>query len=208
MQTAILAGAVIGWAGVHSWLASLDMKGLARRMWGNRSARAYRLAYNAFAAISFVPIFVLMKALPDRPIYTAVSPWRYFMILGQALAAILLLLTLLQTDTLSFAGLRQLAEGEVPSKLVTKGYYGWVRHPLYLFGLLFLWLTPIMTANMLVVFILLTAYIFIGALFEEHRLLLEFGAAYAKYKSQAPMILPGLRLRRNQVRPPGPLKKP
>jgi protein-S-isoprenylcysteine O-methyltransferase Ste14 len=184
------------------------MKDLARRRWGDKSARAYRLAYNAFAAISFIPILILMKSLPDHLIYIVAAPWRYLMIVGQGLAAILLLVALLQTDTLSFAGLRQLAAGEMPAKLVTKGYYGWVRHPLYLFGLLFLWLTPVMTANVLVVFISLTAYIFSGALLEEHRLLQEFGAEYAEYKSRTPMILPGLSLRRNQMRPPKPLKKP
>lgn len=192
---------------MHSWLASLPVKGLARRVWGEKGARAYRLAYNAFAAISFVSILVLMRALPDHLIYVVPSPWRYLMIVGQAVAAIMLMLTLLQTDTLSFAGLRQLAKGEVQSNLVTKGYYGWVRHPLYLFGLLFLWLTPVMSANVLVVFVTLTAYIFIGALFEEHRLLQEFGAAYVEYKSHTPMIIPGLRLRRDAVLPAGPLKK-
>lgn len=208
MQIAVLVAAVVVWAGVHSWLASLRVKGLVRRVWGDKIARAYRLAYNAFAAFSFVPVLVLMRALPDHLIFWVPSPWRYLMIVGQALAAIYLLLALLQTNTLSFVGLSQLAQGEVQAKLVTKGYYAWVRHPLYLFGLLFLWLTPVMTANMLAVYFSLTAYIFIGALLEERRLLREFGPEYAEYKSRTPMILPGQSLRRNQVRFPRPLKKP
>jgi protein-S-isoprenylcysteine O-methyltransferase Ste14 len=201
-------GAVVVWAGVHSWLASLRVKVLARRLWRDKGARVYRLAYNALAAVSFVPILVLMRALPDHLIYMAASPWLYLMLAAQALSALFLLLVLRQTDVLSFAGLRQLAEGEVQPKLVTKGYYAWVRHPLYLFGLLFLWLTPVMTANMLVIYISLTVYIFIGALLEEQRLLWEFGSEYSDYKSRTPMILPGLGLRRNQVRSPRPLKKP
>jgi protein-S-isoprenylcysteine O-methyltransferase Ste14 len=54
----------------------------------------------------------------------------------------------------------------------------------------------------------LTVYIFVGAGFEERRLLSEFGADYASYRSQTPMILPGLNLRRPKRRTPVSLKKP
>lgn len=100
---------------------------------------------------------------------------------------------------LLFVGLRQLFEGkERSSQLVTHGLYRWVRHPLYTAGLLFIWLTPVVSQNSLVVFIAATVYIIVGALFEERKLKREFGAAYAEYKAITPMFVPGLIRRRNQ----------
>ena len=55
--------------------------------------------------------------------------------------------------------------------LVTSGLYRFVRHPLYTTGLLFLWLTTTMTVSQLNVYVGATIYIFIGAYFEERKLL-------------------------------------
>ena len=54
-----------------------------------------------------------------------------------------------------------------------------------------------MTWNLLALIVGLTAYIFIGAHFEERKLLLEFGDAYAEYRRQTPMLVPGLHLKSN-----------
>ena len=102
-------------------------------------------------------------------------------------------LAVLQTDVLSFVGLRQLIEGEEKSDLVTSGLYRFVRHPLYTFSLLILWLSPSMTVNSFIVYAALTIYILIGTVFEERKLLREFGEEYANYKSITPMLIPGLR---------------
>ncbi len=186
------------WGIVHSILASMQVKGFLRGILGSGFMRVYRLSYNIFSLATFAPILVLMKRLPDRSLYVVLSPWVYAMLAGQIAAALCLLVTFLQTDALSFVGLRQLIEEEKPAALVTKGFYRLVRHPLYLFSLLFIWLSPIMTVNMLVVWISLTAYLFIGAYFEERKLLREFGAAYADYKSRTPMMIPGLLFGRNK----------
>jgi protein-S-isoprenylcysteine O-methyltransferase Ste14 len=104
----------------------------------------------------------------------------------------------LQTDTLSFVGLRQLFEDEKPGKLVTSGFYRVMRHPLYTFGLLFLWLSPNVSVNSFVLYLALTVYIFIGAYFEERKLMREFGQEYTDYKSVTPMIVPGLKFGGNK----------
>ena len=62
----------------------------------------------------------------------------------------------------------------------------------YTFGLLFIWLTPVVTLNSLTVYIGATIYILVGAYFEERKLLREFGEAYAEYKRTTPMLIPGL----------------
>jgi len=115
---------------------------------------------------------------------------------GQIIALGLLVVGLLQTDVWHFLGLRQLVEsqpGGSPTLLV-KGLYRWVRHPLYTAGLLFLWLTPLMTTSLLALNLGLSLYILIGSVFEERRLLAEFGPAYADYQRRVPRLIPGLRL--------------
>ncbi|MEW6285906.1 MAG: isoprenylcysteine carboxylmethyltransferase family protein [Chloroflexota bacterium] len=190
--------AIALWGVVHSLTASLGFKSFLHRALGGGFMRTYRLLYNIFSAVSFAPILYLMLILPDRGLYQIPSPWSFFMLAGQALSVILLGVAVLQTDTLSFIGLKQLFEEEQPGRLVTNGFYRYMRHPLYTFGLLILWLSPNVTVNRFVVYLALTAYILIGAYFEERKLLREFGQAYAEYKSVTPMLIPRLRLGGNK----------
>jgi protein-S-isoprenylcysteine O-methyltransferase Ste14 len=78
--------------------------------------------------------------------------------------------------------------------LVVRGLYRWVRHPLYTAGLVLIWLSPVMTANLLALNAGLTIYIVAGAMLEERKLQAEFGEAYAAYKRRTPMLIPGARL--------------
>ncbi len=110
---------------------------------------------------------------------------------GQAFSALMLFVAFLQTDSLSFVGLRQLIDEEKTGALVTRGLYRVVRHPLYTFGLLFIWLSPSVSQNSLTVYIGATLYTLIGAYFEERKLLRDFGEAYVEYKRKTPMIVPG-----------------
>ncbi len=182
---------IVLWGVVHSILASAGFKDFLRRALGNSFMKFYRLLYNLFAVVSIAPVLYLMVSLPDRVLYRVPSPWSYLMTAGQALAALLLFVAVLQTDVLAFAGLRQLIEEE-KNVLVTHGLYRMVRHPLYTFGLLILWLSPSVTLNTFIVYVALTAYILIGAVFEERKLLREFGPEYATYRSRTPMLIPGL----------------
>jgi len=192
MSIFILLLALALWGVVHSFLASHLAKDLFHLKAGGMDF--YRLAYNIFAAISFLPILYLMATLPDQSAYAVPSPWSWVMLGGQLLSAILLLTAFLQTDSLSFIGLRQLFEEEKSGALVTRGLYHVVRHPLYTFGLLFIWLTPTVSQNALTVYIGATIYTLIGAYFEERKLLGDFGEDYAVYKQKTPMLIPGLKL--------------
>ncbi len=190
MSIFILLLALTIWGVVHSFLASHLAKGLLPLKFGGMDF--YRLAYNIFAGISFLPILYLMATLPNQQVYEIPSPWNLVMFGGQLLSIILLLVAFLQTDALSFIGLRQLFEKGEAGALVAHGLYKVVRHPLYTFSLLFLWLSPSVSQNSLTVYIGSTLYILIGTYFEERKLLREFGEAYARYQKSTPMLIPGL----------------
>lgn len=186
--------AIIVWGTVHSLLASMRIKDLLCRLFGDGFMKFYRLFYNIFAVISIVPILYLVATLPDKTLYQIPAPYSYLMRVGQAASALLLLAAVFQTDLLSFAGLRQLFEEEKSGPLITSGLYRFVRHPLYTFSLLILWFSPSMSLNSLIVYAALTLYVLVGILFEERKLLREFGQEYADYRSATPMLIPGLRL--------------
>jgi protein-S-isoprenylcysteine O-methyltransferase Ste14 len=186
---------VLLWGFAHSILASLKAKDLAHRAFASAADRFYRLAYNLFAGLSFIPVLALAALTPDRKLYSVPVPWAILMVFGELLAVVALMAGFRQTDALEFIGLRQLFSptSSQPGKLVTSGLYRYVRHPLYTSGLVFIWLFPTMTVTLLTVFATLTAYIIIGATFEERKLRREYGQAYAVYQASTPMLVPFLR---------------
>jgi len=124
-------------------------------------------------------------------------PWAAVLIVLQLAALACLMLAVLQADPLRFAGLRQALaywRGDPlplpPEHLQTGGFYGLVRHPLYLFSLLTLWPTPIMTDSFLGFVVGATFYFLVGSMLEERRLAAEFGEDYRRYRRRVPWILP------------------
>jgi protein-S-isoprenylcysteine O-methyltransferase Ste14 len=186
------------WGVIHSLLASLGSKSFFLRLMGSGFMKSYRLLYNFIAVISIVPVLYLLVSLPDKTLYQVPAPWKYLMLAGQAVSALFLIVAVLQTDILSFAGLRQLVEEEEVGNLVTNGLYRSVRHPLYTFSLMILWFSPAMSMNSFIIYAVLTIYVLIGIFFEERKLLREFGQAYEQYKSVTPMLIPALKLRGNK----------
>ena len=70
-------------------------------------------------------------------------------------------------------------------RLVVRGIYGWVRHPMMAAGFLFL-LTSGPSLNNLVYSAMYAAYMFIGGYYEERRLMRVFGEDYIRYQARVP----------------------
>ena len=189
--------AVVAYGLLHSLLASLTAKAHSRKWFGLAADRWFRIAYNLIAVLTLLPILLLPILLIDKVIYVLHFPWVILTIAIQVLAVIVVFVGLRQTGMRSFIGLRQLflPENTTPPRMVTGGFYRYVRHPIYTAGLVFIWLLPILTWNLLALNIGLTVYVFTGAYFEERKLLREFGESYAEYRNRTPMLIPGLKLR-------------
>ncbi len=184
---------------IHSLLASTTVKAFAARQVGHGAyLRGYRLFFVLVAVVTTLAVLVLVPLLPDRVIYRIPAPWLYVSSVVQGLALVALLIGLLQTGALSFLGLKQLVEphpgGASPEKLVVDGLYRWVRHPLYTAALLLLWLTPLMTWNLLALNLGFSAYLLIGTIYEERKLVETFGEVYVQYRKRTPRIIPGLKI--------------
>jgi len=181
---------------VHSLLADPGFKRRARSIIGTAFDRWQRLAYNLLATIMTLPFLFILVFLPGRTLYLIPTPWICIMAGGQLLLAIALLLTLRQTGAGSFLGLSQIwHEGGTAggSGLVTTGFYSRTRNPLFLFAVLILWLSPLMTESLLAFNILTTAYFYFGAKHEEKTLAELFGEEYDEYRRRVPMFMPRLR---------------
>jgi protein-S-isoprenylcysteine O-methyltransferase Ste14 len=182
---------------IHSLLASMWFKNLICRWMGSSTDRWYRLGFNLLATLTFLPVVAFPALLPDQPLYAIHFPWVLLSSVGQLLAVYALVIGLRQTGVWQFLGLRQLVTSEkVDSpEFVVGGLYRYVRHPLYTAGLVFIWLTPLMTVNILALNLGLSVYLIIGAKFEERKLEREFGKVYLSYREKTPMLIPALRRR-------------
>lgn len=192
LEAAAAFFATAAYGALHSLLAASRFKQWALARFGPSAKRAYRLAYNAVALISFMPVLALLALYPGQVLYRISLPWTALALAGQVAAMVLLAIGLLQTDPLSFLGFRQLvaADRSEPPSLTVTGLYRWVRHPLYTAGLMLIWLTPVMTTGILGLNLALTAYIALGYRLEERRLVAEFGPAYIAYQARVPALLP------------------
>ena len=178
---------------MHSILADPQFKDRGRKTFGDIFDRWQRLAYTVLSLIMILPFIYIFVSLPDRILYIVSWPGMGLMAACQALAAIALLAALRQTGITYFLGLEQIKRASAVGELVTSGFYCHHRNPLFFFAALFLWLSPIMTLNLLAFNILATVYFYIGALHEERSLHEEFGPEYEAYKKRVPMFLPRLK---------------
>jgi len=195
----ILLG-MIAYGLIHSLLASQTAKRVVAGWLGaDFEQRWYRLTFNIMAGGTLLPVLVMFLLLPDQRIYAIPMPWVLFTLLVQAAAGLGLLMAVSATGSAEFLGLRQMFQPQKkqPSILKTGGLYAVVRHPIYTCSIILLWLMPVMSWNMLGLVIGSTLYFFTGVVFEERKLLAEFGEEYAAYRRSVPMIVPGLRRRKD-----------
>jgi protein-S-isoprenylcysteine O-methyltransferase Ste14 len=190
----VILAAFLVYGAIHSLLATNKTKALFNRWLGTRAGRGYRLGYNFFAVISLLPVFWLFWVLPDQTLYRVPSPWNLINLALQGLALVGLAVGLVQTGLWSFLGFQQLqsSTNNEPMELVIQGLYRRVRHPLYTAGLLFIWASPVMSINLLALYIGMTIYLVVGARFEERKLVREFGEIYVQYQRTTPFLIPRL----------------
>ena len=176
---------------VHSLLASQSVKRKLRDVFGKSADRWYRLIYNLIAVVTLLPILAMPVLVPGRHLYTISPPWLWLTLLLQAIAGIAILAGLLQTSLSDFLGIAQpFGRPSGQDELVTDGLYRWVRHPLYTAGLVIIWLVPRMTTTLLALNLGITAYLFIGSIFEERKLVDEYGEEYERYRRNVPRMIP------------------
>ncbi len=178
-------------AAIHSLMASLPFKRRAAKILGGRMDPWYPAIFSLTALVTILPLVYLVYLFPGKVLYVAPSPWRWAMVAGQVLAGLLSIRAF--TDAphrfkvpLQLAGPRS-SEAKA---LAPRGIYCWIRDPFLLSGFLIIWLTPFMTTNILILYVVVTIYLYLGSLHWEKRLLAQFGDEYRSYQSRVPRMVP------------------
>jgi len=203
---------------IHTLLASLKVKNYIASRIGNLMA-FYRLAYNIFFLWLLWCLYDNLPR-PDFELYDLSFPYDFLILIPQFLALGGIIWTLKYFSGSEFLGLTQIKrciasrsnsggssfenfaspsvpEANAPDEKLTlriEGPYKVVRHPLYLFTILFLMLRPTMDLFYLVFLIFLIVYFYIGSFYEERKLVSLFGDQYRKYQSSVPRLF-GLRVK-------------
>ncbi len=94
-----------------------------------------------------------------------------------------------------FIGLQQIRSNRLAGamtksgELDSSGVLGLIRHPWYLAVFILIWANDLNVAT-IVVNAVLSAYLVIGTLLEEKKLVLEFGDIYREYQRNVSMFIP------------------
>jgi methanethiol S-methyltransferase len=184
------------WCVVHSLL---NAEGLVRKtgVLDTWFKPYQRLAYTIFA---FASLAFALWITPSQGSVTLLKwngllyPARIALI---AAALALFYSTFRHIGLLDFLGFTALGIGRRSAvslqALITSGIYGRIRHPQSLAGLLLLWARDL-TDTDIVINVVLSLYLLIGARIEDKRLLKEFGEEYARYRERVPAFVPRLPL--------------
>src|ERR1035437_2996407 len=189
-------GAFILFALLHTFLASFKVKSILTQRIGSAMA-FYRLAYNIIFLWLFWYLYEYLPR-PEAELFELKYPWDIIILIPQFLSLVGIIWTFRYFSLGEFLGVSQIKrwkDGDVFDEkltLKTEGPYKVVRHPLYLFTIIFLILRPTMDLFYLVFLIFLIAYFYIGSFYEERKLVSAFGDQYRKYQESVPRLFPPL----------------
>lgn len=203
MNLLLLAILWICWCAMHSLLIDPAVIGAATgRVPG--LLRYYRLLYNGLALLTLLPLAIVTH-LAGGPVVFSWQSW------GNIVRILLLVCAYLlfhggskKYDMRYLIGLKQLRSGKThillteSSEFAADGVFGLVRHPWYLGSLLLIWSAlPEYPAAKFCAAIILSAYLVVGTMLEERKILNRHGESYRAYQRQVSMLFPWKWLKKN-----------
>jgi methanethiol S-methyltransferase len=200
MSYAILALLWAAWCALHSAMISTTVTEYVKRRL-DRGFRFYRLFFNVVAALTLVPVILYGRSFHEPPLLQWDGTIRVVQGLLVGSAVFLFLAGFRHYDMGQLVGLRHMKRennrrpiGD-DGRLHTTGILGMTRHPWYLATMILIWSLDIGMAD-LVRNTVLTAYLILGTVLEERKLVREFGDEYRDYQRRVSMLLPWKWLRR------------
>ncbi len=186
----------VAYCAVHSALISMSVTGWFKTVLAGRY-RFYRLFFNLFSLITLVPLIMYSHSarFKSEPLFAWSGHWeiaRYSLV---GLGVVLVLAGARHYSMLQFLGVDQIRKVSTGGAMTGSGdlddtgVLGLVRHPWYLAVFILLW-TGDLNAAAITVNLVLSAYLIVGTLLEERKLLREFGEKYRSYQDRVSMFIP------------------
>lgn len=175
---------------LHSILAASKMKCILEKITG-KFFRYYRLSYSIFFLITLAGILYYQYSFKSILLinFTAL---KFFSMLILLLPGLIIMGISIFKYFRLLSGVRSLYREKPAAHLKRNGIHQYVRHPLYLGTILFIWglfcIFPML--NNLIAVTIITFYTLIGIQFEEKKLIKEFGNVYMEYIKKVPAIIP------------------
>jgi protein-S-isoprenylcysteine O-methyltransferase Ste14 len=196
MRYIILCILWITWCFLHSLFTATGTTKWFKDKLGKRFIY-YRICYNLFSLVTVIPLLYWQGSIPS-PVIIPLSPLlKMVKLAAVVLAMVIVGGSFFSFDIREFLGIRQLDKNEVkerPPEISEHGFYGIVRHPMYLGG--FLFFIALMTDASLAQFLgylILAVYMVIGTVREDNRLSEELGELYKSYKKKVPLFFSRLK---------------
>jgi len=171
---------------IHSLLAAPGIKARICKI-TKRQMPGYRLLYNLLSMALFS--WVILAWHSASVIFVAPGIWSLVMHGLQFIIICTAFICLKQTGLSSFMG-TDFNKTEEKQLFKTSGCYSVVRHPLYLLGILFMLLNPVITTRWLVLTLFSIPYLIFGAILEERRMISQLGDKFQQYQRDVPFLIP------------------
>ena len=202
LETIITVFLFFLFAASHTFLASRKLKiNLAEKI-GDKIA-FYRMFYNV-SSLLFLFIFYMLSPKPDVVVYDLHYPFDMLTFALQVLSLFGLIWASMPINIKEFLGISQIKKylagnynpGDLDEKLTlnTNGAFKFVRHPIYLFLILFLMFRPTMDLFYLTTLICFIIYFYVGSIYEERKLVEVFGNEYLNYQKNVPRLIPWVKI--------------
>ena len=189
MSYLIIASLWLFYLGLHSFLASTKVKIWAENTL-NIDPTFYRLLYSLISVFGMGYLFFQMATAPKELLFDSPGWLKYIAMILASWGVIIIIVSFRYLSGMAFLGLKRASS----HRLVQEGIHGYVRHPIYsgtillLVGMFLYNPTDIILVSVAVIFF----YLPFGILWEEQRLVSEFGEEYLQYKDEVKAIIPGM----------------
>ncbi len=181
---------------VHSTLISIPVTSWLKAVLASRY-RFYRLFFNIFSIATLIPLVMYSHSARFRtePLFTWSGYWRILQYCLIGLGLVLVVAGARHYSMLQFLGIQQIRKESARSAMTASGdlddtgVLGLVRHPWYVAVFILLWTSDLNRAA-ITVNLVLSAYLIVGTLLEERKLVIEFGEEYRRYQDRVSMFIP------------------
>jgi len=151
----------------------------------------YRPLYSIFAFVALALLLWFQFSI-ESPWLFARTIYAFLPGLIAGLPGMTIMIICINKYFYEMSGLQAIQNLQAKNTLQQTGLHKYVRHPLYLGTLLFIWglflIFPLVSN--LIAAIIISLYVLFGIRLEEKKLRIQFGESYIEYAKRVPMLIP------------------